>query len=212
MHDSFAAASMSVGPSHPGPTTPDASPDVSHAALMRDLADVESVKRLLATLSARARTRHGIAASDADDIFQDAVVTYLLVQGRYPGLVNHVALLVGIFQKKSLMFLTDASKRGRQPGRLVARLRADRPAVARGEDPLGTTLDDVVRKETCSLIRDAIASMAEDRRELLLALAERRASRRELIAAMGLNPNTFDSRLRSARLRLRGDLRRVGVA
>jgi DNA-directed RNA polymerase specialized sigma24 family protein len=212
MRDPSAAAAASLRTDRPASTPPDAGSRDPHAELMRDLSDVERVKRMLAVLRSRARTRHGIAGADAEDIFQDSVLTYLHVHGKYSGVESHAALLFGIFHKKSLMFLTGVAKRSRQSGRLAERLLADRPAVARGEDPCGTTLDGLVRKETCSLIRRVVESMAQDRRELLLALAERRASRRELMAAMGLNPNTFDSRLHAARLRLRSRLRTAGVA
>ena len=50
------------------------------------------------------------------------------------------------------------------------------------------------------------AAAAVDAREALLPLAEGRHSRLDLIARLGVNRNTYDSRLRVARNRLRRDL------
>jgi DNA-directed RNA polymerase specialized sigma24 family protein len=95
--------------------------------------------------------------------------------------------------------------------RLATRLKADRPEVARGEDPAGTVADKLVRDEDARLIRQAIASLSPDAREMLLSLAEGRTSRLELIKTRGLNRNTFDTRLRAIRLRLRAALQGTGV-
>ena len=46
---------------------------------------------------------------------------------------------------------------------------------------------------------------------LMLTLAEGRLSRLELIAELGVNRNTFDTRLRALRLKLKERLHRAGV-
>jgi DNA-directed RNA polymerase specialized sigma24 family protein len=184
----------------------------SRAELMRALGDAERAGTLRDTLRARARRHHGIRSDDADDVFQDAVTTYLIVNGKYPDDANHFGLLFGIFRRRSQMFLRADRTRRRANDRLVERLLGRRPDVARGEDPRGTTLDRLVRDESASLIRRAIAAIEADRRDLLLAFAERRASRLDLAAAGAVNPDTLDSRLRSARRRLMRSLEAVGVA
>jgi DNA-directed RNA polymerase specialized sigma24 family protein len=61
------------------------------------------------------------------------------------------------------------------------------------------------------LIRGAIECLPEDSQEILLDLAEGRVTRLEMIDRMGINRNTFDSRLRSLRLKLRQQLLDDGV-
>jgi RNA polymerase sigma factor (sigma-70 family) len=158
-----------------------------------------------------ARTRYGIQAQDAQDVFHEAVATYLKVHERYPPQDNHFGILVGIFQRKALEFLGSRQRTGRMSQRLAAKLRADRPQVARGEDPAGTVADCVIRAEDAAMIRRAIEALSPDARDLLLALAEGRASRLDMIAELGLNRNTFDTRLRTLRLRLKKALSSAGV-
>lgn len=185
--------------------------DTSHTALMRTLDDAEATATLFSKVSFVARARYGIALEDAEDIFHEAVATYLTIHGRYPAGDNHFGLLVGVFHKKSLEHLGSRERDGRVTRRLVTRLQADRPSIARGEDPKGAALERVIRREDAHLIRAAISSLNDEGRDLLLTLAEGKRSRLELIEDMGLNRNTFDTRLRSARLKLRARLERKGV-
>jgi RNA polymerase sigma factor (sigma-70 family) len=185
--------------------------DTSHAALMKALADDARAAALISKLCFLARSRYGILPQDAEDVFHDAVLTYLAVHERYPPGDNHFGLLVGIFHKKSLEFLDAHERRGRVARRFVAKLQADRPDVARGEDPSGPAVDRVIREEDAALIRSAIAALSEEARDLLLTLAEGRMSRLDLIRALGVNRNTFDTRLRGVRLRLKGALESAGV-
>jgi RNA polymerase sigma factor (sigma-70 family) len=178
---------------------------------MAALADDVGVASLFSKVSVLARARYGIRPQDAEDIFQDSVVTYLAIHERYPPNDNHFGILVGVFHKKSLEFLDSRDRNGRVARRFVARLQSDRPVVARGEDPSGPAVDRVVREEDAALIRSAIAALSDDARELLLSLAEGRMTRLDMIEALGVNRNTFDTRLRSVRIRLRRVLADSGV-
>ncbi len=185
--------------------------DTSHRALMEALSDAERLAGLHSKVCFIARARYGIRPQDADDIFHESIQTYLGVFSRYPEGDNHFGLLVGIFHKKCLEHLSARERDGRAARRFVDRLRRDRPVVARGEDPKGPVVDRVIRGEDAELIRAAIAALSDEARELLLALAEGRASRLELIEALGINRNTFDTRLRASRLRLKATLEQRGV-
>jgi len=184
----------------------------SHADVLRALGDAERTRSMLEDFRGYARRRQGLSAADADDVFQDSVATYLVVRLRYPADANHFGLLFGIGRMKARMLLRRVASRGRAKRRFADLLRARRPEAARGEDAGGTVLDRVVRAESSALIRGVLASIATERREMLLALAERRSSRLEMIAAAGAKPSTFDTRLRSARLGLLRSLRAAGVA
>ncbi len=189
----------------------DAREDTSHEGLMKALADESRASTLVSKLCFIARARYGILPQDAEDIFHEAIVTYLAIHERYPPGDNHFGLLVGVYHKKSLEFLDSQDRRGRVAKRFVAKLQADRPVLARGEDPGGAAVDRVVREEDAALIRSAIAALAPESRELLLTLADGRMTRLELIAALGVNRNTFDTRLRGVRLRLMHVLEQSGV-
>lgn len=185
--------------------------DTSHDALMEAMSDDRRVAALFAKVCFLARARYGILPQDAEDIFHEAVATYLSIHERYPPQDNHFGLLVGIFHKKSLEFLDGKDRRGRVAKRFVARLQADRPDVARGEDPSGAAVERVVREEDANLIRAAIGSLSGEARELLLTLAEGRMTRLEMIETLRVNRNTFDTRLRGVRLRLKRALLESGV-
>ena len=185
--------------------------DTSHAGLMAALHDEERTRSLVTKLTFMARSRYGLRPDDSEDVFHESVTTYLSIHGRYPPNDNHFGLLVGIFRKKCLEHLGSRERSARITRRFVARIQNERPDIARGEDPKGPTVGRVIRREDAELIRAAIASLSGEGREMLLTLAEGRKSRLELIEEMGINRNTFDTRLRALRLRLRDTLRRGGV-
>ncbi len=204
-------------PPHGGPVRPrrwhqDSHEDTTHKGLLTALGDTERAAALLSKVCFIARARYGILSQDAEDIFHESVATYLSIHKRYPPKDNRFGILVGIFHKKSLMFLRSRDWQGRVARRFVARLQADRPIIARGEDPSGCTLEKVLRSEDAQIIREAIAGLDESRRELLLALAEGRMTRKEMIKALGVNRNTFDTRLRAVRMQLKSVLAESGVA
>lgn len=198
-------------PQGPAAREHDPAEDTTHDGLMSALRDDARMSALLAKVTYMARTRYGIRVQDAHDIFHESVVTYLKVHERYPPGDNHFGLLVGIFQRKSLEFLGASKRKDRVAERLLARLRAERPDLARGEDPAGDVADKVCRDEDARLIRAAIGALSPESRELIMALAEGRATRLEMIEALGVNRNTFDTRLRTVRLRLRRALEAFGV-
>jgi RNA polymerase sigma factor (sigma-70 family) len=152
------------------------------------------------------RRRYGIRAEDAEDVFQDAVVTYLEVRERYPAGANHFGLLVGISHRKALKALAGSRKRARRLELLAARVALEQ----RGRDPIHSPEWPVIRDERDAAIRKAIAALPHPARETLLSIAEGTERRLELIARLGVNRNTFDSRLHVARTALRRDLARRG--
>ncbi len=185
--------------------------DTTHSGLMAALGDETRATALLSKVCFLARARYGILPQDAEDIFSDSVVTYLKIHQRYPLNENHFGILVGVFHKKSLEFLDGRDRSVRVARRFIARLQAERPELARGEDPSGAAVERVLREEDATLIRAAIASLPVDTRELLLKLAEGGMTRLEMIEALGINRNTFDTRLRAVRLRLKEALENSGV-
>lgn len=197
----------------PAPTTrrPARREDTSHDALMAALNDEKRTLELKGKVCANARTRFGIQLHDAEDVFHEAVLTYLGIHTRYTERDNHFGLLVGIFHKKCLEFLGRVERQGRVTRRMAQNLKANKPDVARGEDPKGAAVERVIRREDAALIRDAIESLEDESQEILLDLAEGRLTRLEMIDRMGINRNTFDSRLRTLRLRLKRELADSGV-
>ena len=185
--------------------------DTTHPALMAALNDERRTLELKGKVCAGARMRYGIQLHDAEDIFHEAVLTYLVIHGRYSERDNHFGLLVGIFHKKSLEFLGREERQSRVARRMVHNLQANQPELARGEDPRGPAVERVIRDEDAELIRGAISGLTEESQEILLDLAEGRISRLEMIDKLGINRNTFDSRLRSLRLKLKQQLTDDGV-
>jgi RNA polymerase sigma factor (sigma-70 family) len=177
--------------------------DLSHAALLAALADAERTASLVAMAAAIARSRRGIGTGDAEDLFHDAVVTYLQIQHRYPADVNRFGLLVGIFHRKVLEYTATSQRRRRGLERFVRRLESERGRRVPGRDVDAPADSRMIREETAAAIRASIESMPESIRSVLLALGEGRRRRLELIRELGISPNTFDSRLHVARERLR---------
>jgi len=153
-------------------------------------------------VTAVARRRYGVQVTDAEDAFQDSVLTYLRVRGRYPADANHFGLFVGIFHRTTLTSL----KRSRQRRHILERLATRLAHAQRAFDPAHAPDAAALRAERTTAIRAAVATLDRDAREALLPLAEGRHSRLDLIARLGVNRNTYDSRLRVARNRLRRDL------
>jgi len=180
--------------------------DTTHPALMAALNDEERTLQLKGKVCASARRRYGLQMHDAEDIFHDAVLTYLGIHARYTDKDNHFGLLVGIFHKKALEFLGREERQTRAARKFVTKLRATRPLLAKGEDPKGPAVERVIRREDSALIRAALATLDDENQAMLLDLAEGSVSRLEMIDRLGINRNTFDSRLRTLRLRLKSNL------
>ncbi len=178
---------------------------------MQALTDEVRAQSLVSRVCFIARARYGVLRQDAEDIFHEAIATYLVIPSPYPPKDNHFGILVGIFHKKVLEHLGGRDCDSRVTKRFVARLKADRPHVARGEDPRGAAVERVIRNEDATLIRDAIGTLGDEAREMMLRLAEGSVTRLEMIEMMGVNRNTFDTRLRAIRQRLRRTLEKSGV-
>jgi DNA-directed RNA polymerase specialized sigma24 family protein len=182
-----------------------------HEALMSALGDATGFASLLARFRGLAQRRFGIRGSDAEDVFEEGVVTYLVVHGRYAADQNHYGLFLGILRNKCLE-RHDRSRRGeRSLRRLGSALLRERSRATRGEDPHGDALEGLVHAEEAARIRAAIAAIPEQTRTWLLAMAEGRATRTQTIRALHLNRNTFDTRLRALRKRVRRELAAAGV-
>ena len=154
-------------------------------------------------VTAIGRRRYRMSADDAEDVFQDSVLTYLLSRNRYPAGSNHFGVLVGVFHRKALASLRRSRRRVRSFERVARRLASAR----RAPEPPDAAM---IRAERSAAIQAAVNALADDVRETLLCLAEGRHRRFELIERLGINRNTFDSRLHVARKRLRQHLARRG--
>ncbi len=86
--------------------------DTSHPALMVALRDEQRTRTLFTKLSFMARARYGLRPDDSEDVFHEAVATYLTIHARYPSGDNHFGLLVGIFHKKALEHLGARQRTG----------------------------------------------------------------------------------------------------
>ena len=206
------AAELPVASEVAAPVASDVQPnETTHSDLMRTLGDEARTGALVAKLTYTARTKYGLRSIDAQDVFHESVTTYLAIHSRYDGNENHFGILVGIFHRKALEFINARQRRERVADRYLARVRAIRPKLVAGQDPEGDAAERVIRAEDAQLIRSAIDSLSPEARELLLELADGRTTRMEMIERLGINRNTFDTRLRTLRLRLRDALTAIGV-
>jgi RNA polymerase sigma factor (sigma-70 family) len=174
------------------------------------LTDSASISQFRAKLVALARSRYRVTRDEADEIVQTAFAAYLQVRARYAHVADHGAILGGIFRNKCL---THLGRVGREKQRLArysltsdaARenqwIRPSRPAEA------PSVLEEIVRCETRREIRDAIARLRPSSRRLISLLVLGDLGRKRLIDVLGVNKNTFDSRLHACRAELRGLLR-----
>ena len=171
-------------------------------ALAAALSNSSQEADLRAMVTAVARRRYGIRAADAEDVFQDSVLTYLRIRGRYPADANHFGLFVGIFRRTVLTSL----RRSRRRLGVLARLAERLEHAQRKFDPADAPDAAALSVERAAAIRAAVATLDRDARDALLPLADGQHSRFDLIARLGINRNTYDSRLRVARKRLRRNL------
>jgi RNA polymerase sigma factor (sigma-70 family) len=170
------------------------------------LAELRS--RLIVIAMRSYRLRH----AEAEDVAQSALATDLEVNGRYGPEENHLGILHGIFRNKCLEYL-DRNRRERQGlGRLVTQPDAarDRPwLVPEGQGAPGA-MEELLRREEGRLILDALAHLRPETLALFRRLA--RLGRRALIAELGANKNTVDSRLHAGRRELKALLQARGIS
>ncbi len=175
-----------------------------------ELSDSRAMAALAESLARHARYRYRIGATDAEDLFQSAVATYLEVHKRFAEGSSHSALLFGIFRKKCLEHIDRSVREKRRIQRMcdtsdVARENPwIRPSQA-GEAP--SVLATLVRDEERRHILEAVAALRPSSRKLVSMIVDDGASRQDLIGLTGLNRNTLDSRLHVCRNELRERLR-----
>ncbi len=184
---------------------------VAHAAEDLDpLTDSESISQFRTKLVCLARSRYRVTRDEADEIVQTTFTAYLQVRARYAHVADHGAILGGIFRNKCLTHLVRSGREKRMLARYsltpdAARenpwIRPSRP----GESP--SVLEEIVQCETRREIRDAIARLRPSSRRLISLLVFGDLGRKGLIDRLGLNKNTFDSRLHACRAELRRLLR-----
>jgi len=172
----------------------------------------------MGTVSSRIRSklvwlawsRYRVTRDEAEDIVQTAFTAYLQVRARYAHVADHGAILGGIFRNKCLTHLSSVGREQRRLERYCTTPDAarenpwidpSRPAQA------PSVVDELVKRETRREIRTAFAHLRPSSRRLLTLLVVRGLGRRNLIDRMGLNKNTFDSRLHACRAELRRLLR-----
>jgi len=178
--------------------------------ILDPLADPQSAERFRSKLVWLAWSRYRVTRDEAEDIVQTAFTAYLQVRERYAHVADHGAILGGIFRNKCLTHITRAGREQRRLERYcttpdAARenpwIRPTSPAQA------PSVVDELVKRETRREIRTAFAHLRPSSRRLLTLLVLRGLGRRNLIEQMGLNKNTFDSRLHACRAELRRLLR-----
>jgi len=157
--------------------------------------------------------RYRIAPTDAEDIAQTALLTYIEVRERYREESNQFGILIGIFIKKCLVFLNRSMREAQGLRRLCG--HAGAATEVRGLDPKGPgghqdILDRLIAKEDALVIRAILDRLPESTRKMFSVLLD--SGRQGLIEHYGLNPNTVDSRLHSARSDLRNRLRSEGLS
>jgi DNA-directed RNA polymerase specialized sigma24 family protein len=93
----------------------------------------------------------------------------------------------------------------------MERLRETAPHRVQGLVIDESVLDAIVRIEEADAVRAALAELSTEAHALLLMLAEQEVTRLKLIEILGVNRNTFDTRLRALRRKLKQLLREHGV-
>jgi RNA polymerase sigma factor (sigma-70 family) len=176
------------------------------AGMMESLSDPRAVDALRTKLLRFAWYRYRVPRDEAEDIVQTTFAAYLQVRGRYDGVADHRAILVGIFRKKCVEYIDRAVREQRRLARYCATPDAARenpwirPDHA-GEAP--SVLEDLVSRETRGQILDAIMDLRPSSRALVGLILFERLGRKALIDHLKLNKNTLDSRLHACRTELR---------
>ena len=160
-----------------------------------------------------ARYKYGLQGTDAQDAFQDAVLTWMEVSERYSGEKEPLRVFLGVFHKKCLELLDRQSRerqRLRRPGKLPETPNGKRigSALCGSEQ---STLSAVVQREEGQQILEALTRVSPEAREIFQLLADEEVPRQELIELLNMNANTMDSRLRKFRQELRRILKKLGV-
>ncbi len=176
-------------------------------------AEPAAVSELREKLVTIARYKYGLQRTDAQDAFQDAVLTWMEVAERYSGEQEPLRVFLGVFHKKCLELIDRHSRERRKlqkPGKLPEAPNGRRLGSALcGSEP--STLATIVQREEGQQILQALSHLSPEAREVFRLLAEEDVPRQELIELLNLNANTVDSRLRKFRKELRNVLKKLGV-
>jgi RNA polymerase sigma factor (sigma-70 family) len=178
------------------------------------LGDSQGLETLAEKLRQLARFRYRIRPADADDVVQTTFATYLEVRHRYADAADQKAILVGIFRKKCLEYIDRSVREQRRLQRYCSTADAARenPWIkpsAPGRAP--SVLEDLTHAEDRREILEVLDSLRPASRSLVDMMVHGNMGRAELIAHLGLNKNTLDSRLRTCRIELSNLLRRRAI-
>lgn len=176
-------------------------------------AEPAAVSELREKLVTIARYKYGLQNTDAQDAFQEAILTWMEVAERYSSEKEPLKVFLGVFHKKCLELIDRQSrerKKLKKPSRLPEAPSGRRVGSALcGNEP--STLSSIVQKEDGQRILEALARLPPEAREVFRLLAEEEVPRQDLIELLNLNANTVDSRLRKFRNELRNVLKKLGV-
>lgn len=182
---------------------------------MRISSAAGEVTRLHTMLLALAIRDHGLQQADAEDAVQSAFLTYLEVRDRYAESDAHAAILVGILRNKCRELTRDASRRSARLAAYCGTPDAARENAwirpAPPQRPPGV-VEGLIRREDRTVVYDAIRRLPRTSRVIVRLITWREMPRRTIIRRLNVNANTFDTRLRNGRLRLRRELAQSGIS
>jgi RNA polymerase sigma factor (sigma-70 family) len=170
------------------------------------LDDPAYAEKLATKLGQLAWFRYRIRSQRAEDIVQTSFATFLAVRHRYEKVADHPAILIGIFRKKCLEHIDRSVRDQRkldQYCRSAAAARENPWIRPRRAGESHSVIDELIRREERTQIKNAIDSLRPSSRELVSKMVEDGMGRKELVEHLGLNKNTVDSRLHVTRRELR---------
>jgi len=168
--------------------------------------DLRSVSELREQFVRVARSRYHLRRDQAEDIAQTTFAAYLQVRHRYSHVEDHRAILAGIFRNKCLTYIDGSAREARRLKRYFSTPDAARenPWIRPGSPAQApSVLEEIVRRETRSDIRGAIARLRPTSRQIAAMVVFDGMGRGEMIERLGLNKNTLDSRLHACRTELK---------
>jgi RNA polymerase sigma factor (sigma-70 family) len=178
--------------------------------LLAELSDSRSMAAIAQSFVRHAKFLYRIGPSDAEDLVQSAVATYLEVGARFTRVPSHHALLFGIFRKKCLEHIERSVREKRRIRRMCERtdvardnpwIRPSRPAQA------PSVLESLIGDEDRRSIVQAVAALRPSSQQLASLISDDGLTRQDLLKLTRLNENTLDSRLHVCRAELRARLR-----
>lgn len=193
----------------------------AYAHLAADLENRAHYLKLRAACHVCATEAFGIKDhATIEDLISEACLKYLEIVSADPERFDHseprssLKIIYGIFQKRCQVISGRQLSHGwqqRKLKRLVKRLRETVPHRLQGLVIDESVLDAIVRIEEATAVRAALTELSTEAHALLLMLAEQEVTRLKLIEILRVNRNTFDTRLRALRRKLKQLLREHGV-